>query len=97
MVGVRVINLLAVLGDAEQIRRQIREAWDKIFQTDIPGVMEVNVMNLTTNRIFYLSFLPQILQNRVKIKYNLNPKIHTRSCVYTQKKNYSIKILERKQ
>jgi hypothetical protein len=48
MVGVR---LLAVLGDSEQIRRQIREAWDKIFQTDIPGVMEVHVINLTTNRI----------------------------------------------
>jgi hypothetical protein len=32
---------------------------------------------------FYLSFFPQIPQNRVKIKYNLNPKIHTRSCVYT--------------
>jgi hypothetical protein len=51
MVGVRVINLLAVLGDSEQIRRQIREAWDKIFQTDVPGVMEVHVINLTTNRI----------------------------------------------
>jgi hypothetical protein len=50
--------------------------------------------------IFYLSFFPQLLPNRVKIKYHLNPKIHNSSCVYTSidneawKKSYSIKILE---
>jgi hypothetical protein len=50
--------------------------------------MEVHVINLITSN------------HRVKIKYDLNPKIHTRSCVYTfivneaRKKNYSIKILE---
>jgi hypothetical protein len=50
----------------------------------------------------FLSFFPQSLQNKVKIKYNLNRKIHTRSCVYTfvdnegPKKNYSTKILDQK-
>jgi hypothetical protein len=52
----------------------------------------------------FLSFFPQILQNKVKIKYNLNRKIHTRSCVYytfvdnegPKKKNYSTKILDQK-
>jgi hypothetical protein len=54
----------------------------------IPGDMEVHVINLTINRavkinIFYLSLIPQILPNRVIIKYNFNPKIRTRSFVYT--------------
>jgi hypothetical protein len=49
---------------------------------------------------FLFIIFPQILPNKVKIKYNLDPKIHTRSCVYTsinneaRKKNYSTKILE---
>jgi hypothetical protein len=61
----------------------------------IPGVMEVHVINLTINVFFYFSLFPQILPSRVKIKYNLNPKINTRSCVYTSidneppTKNYS--------
>jgi hypothetical protein len=60
--------------------------------------MEVHVINSTTNRTcqnkrFSCSlFFPQILQNRVKIKYNFNPKIHTRSCVYTFIDNEARKI-----
>jgi hypothetical protein len=50
----------------------------------------------------FLSFFPQILQNKVKIKYILNRKIHSRLCVYTfvdnegRKKKNSTKILKQK-
>jgi hypothetical protein len=37
----------------------------------------------------------QILPNRIKIKYNLNPKIHTRSCVYTSIDNEARKKITR--
>jgi hypothetical protein len=45
--------------------------------------MEVYVINLTTSK------------NRVKIKYNLNPKIHTCSCVYISVDNEARKKITR--
>jgi hypothetical protein len=51
----------------------------------------------------FLSFFPQILQNKVKIKYILNRKIHSRLCVYTfvdnegRKKKIPLKYLNKKQ
>jgi hypothetical protein len=56
---------------------------------DKPGAMEVHVCNKFNHQLnkinvfFYFLFFSQILPNRVKIKYNVNSKIDTRSCVYT--------------
>jgi hypothetical protein len=44
---------------------------------------------------FYFSLFLQIRPSRVKIKYNLNPKIHTRSCVYTSIDNEARKKITR--
>jgi hypothetical protein len=65
-------------------------------QFDIPSVMGSprNKFNYQWDSLKQTFFLFNIFSayssNRVKIKYNLNPKIHTRS----RKKNYSIKIFE---
>jgi hypothetical protein len=75
-----------------------------IIMNDIPVILEVHVINLTTNKTRWNGlFFPQILQNKVKIKYNLNRKIHTCSCVYTfvdnegQKKIIRLKQLNKNQ
>jgi hypothetical protein len=49
--------------------------------------------NIVKINIFLFIIFPQILQNRVKIKGNLNPKINTRSCVYTSIDNEAQKKL----
>jgi hypothetical protein len=73
----------------------------KKVHVHIPGVMEVHVINLTTNRLpeneqfFNLSFISQILRNRVKSKYNLNPKIHSHPSVYTSIDNEARKKITR--
>jgi hypothetical protein len=60
---------------------------------------------------FYLSFLPKILQIRVKIKYNLNPKIPAHVFIhplitkhekritqlkYSNEKQYKLLVLEQR-
>jgi hypothetical protein len=67
------------------------------------SLIVVYLTSSCVNNVFFnLSFFPYILQNKVKIKYNLNPKIHTSSWIYSiytsndnevRKKN-SIKILK---
>jgi hypothetical protein len=90
-----------------KIRVPTSKTMEYIIMNDIPVVLEVHVINLTTNKTrlkwTFLSFFPQILQNKVKIKYILNRKIHSRLCVYTfaenegRKKKIPLKYLNKKQ